>query len=332
MADRKQTLLLTGLGLAVATIGVATLAPERLLEAEFARQRMLAGARRFAIDLDGHRWRYLDTGAVRPRHSGLRHGIPQAVPRKPVLVLVHGFTGSKENWLPLMRQMSGEFRLIAPDLPGWGESQRHAGADYGVEAQVERLTQFLDALPAITGREGPPDLLVGHSMGGQLAGLLAARHPELVPRLVLMSAAGVLFEANAFGAGVLAGDNPFGVTNRAQLKRYFDMVFHQPPAVPWPFSEALIQRRRVDAAFEDGVLADIGRGPSAFALERELGAIAAPTLLLWGQDDQVIDPSAAAIFAEGLRESRTILLNGCGHMPMMEHPRKTALALRDFLA
>lgn len=329
---KGRTAIWTGLGLAAATVAVATLAPERLLAAEFARQRMLAGARRFAIDVGDHRWRYLDTGGVRPRRSGLRHGQPQAVPRKPVVVLVHGFTGSKENWLPLMRQMSGEFRLIAPDLPGWGESQRRAYADYGVEAQVQRLATFLEALPAITGREGPPDLLVGHSMGGQIAGLLAARHPHLVPRLVLMSASGVLFEANAFGAGVLAGENPFGVANRVQLKRYFDTVFHQPPTVPWPFSEALIQRRRVDAAFEDGVLADIGRGPSAFALERELGAIAAPTLLLWGAEDQVIDPSAAAIFAAGLHESRTILLNGCGHMPMMEHPRETANALRNFLA
>lgn len=327
-----KTALWTTLGLAAATIGVAALAPEKVLAAEFARQRLLAGAKRYAIVLDGHRWCYLDAGRTRPlRAPAVRNGLPQAIPRKPVVVLIHGFTGGKENWLPLMRQMAGHARLIAPDLPGWGDSQRRADADYGVEQQVERLAGFLRALPAIVGRDGPPDLLVGHSMGGQIAGLLAARHPELAPRLVLMSAAGVLFEANAFGVAVQAGENPFGVLDHAQLKRYFSMVFAQPPMVPWPFSEALVQRRREDAAFEDAVLADIGRGPAAFALQRELGAIAAPTLLLWGDEDAVIDPSAMAIFQAGLADSRATLLNGCGHMPMMERTRQTAQALLDFL-
>lgn len=328
---RGKTALWTTLGLAAATVGVAVVAPEAMLAAEYARQRLLAGATRYAVEIAGHRWRYLDVGRPRRGRAGLRHGQPQATRHKPVIVLVHGFTGSKENWLPVMRELGDEFRLLAPDLPGWGESQRQPGADYGASAQVERLAEFLRALPALTGRAGPPDLLVGHSMGGQIAGLLAARHPELVPRLVLMAAAGVAFEVNPFGVSVQAGENPFGVTDGAQLKRYLGMVFRQPPVVPWPFSEALVQRRREDAAFEQRVLDDIGRGPQAFALQEELGAIRAPTLLLWGDEDAVIDPSAVPVFTAGLSDVRATLLNGCGHMPMMERTRETATAIRDFL-
>ncbi|HEY2345374.1 MAG TPA: alpha/beta fold hydrolase [Xanthomonadaceae bacterium] len=328
---RGKTALLTTLGLAAATVGVAAWAPEAVLAAEFARQRLLAGAQRYAIELAGHRWSYLDAGRSRSARTAARKGRITAGTGKPVVVLVHGFTGSKENWLPLMREMAGDCRLIAPDLPGWGESQRLAAADYGASAQVERLAHFLRELPAIVGHEGPPALLVGHSMGGQIAGLLAARHPELVSRLVLMSASGVQFEVNEFGHGVLAGDNPFGVGSRAQLHRYLGMVFMQPPLVPWPFDEAMVQRRRDDAAFEQRVLDDIGRGPAAFALQQELAAIRAPTLLLWGREDRVIDPSAVAIFESGLRDYRTSLLNACGHMPMMEHARETATALKDFL-
>ena len=330
---RGRGTLIATLGLAAATVGVAALAPEWILSAEFARQRLRAGAQRYAIALAGHRWSYLDAGRVKLERTSGRSRSALLVPElpKPVIVFVHGFTGAKENWLPLMGAMAANYRVIAPDLPGWGDSERLAHTDYGAAAQVERLAHFLRALPQIVGAEGPPALLVGHSMGGQIVGLLAARHPDLVDRLVLMSPSGVLFEENAFGLGVLAGENPFSVDSRADLHRYLNIVFAQPPFVPWPFDEALVHRRRLDAAFEQAVLDDIGRGPDAFALQAELPAIRAQVLLLWGQDDQVIHPSAVEIFQAGLAHSRTILLNACGHMPMMERTAGTAAALKDFL-
>jgi pimeloyl-ACP methyl ester carboxylesterase len=321
--------LWTTLGVAAATAAAGALAPEWFLSAEFARERLLAGARRRTIDAAGHRWSYLDAG--KPRSARRRSAVFAPDPPKPVIVLVHGFTGGKENWLSLMRALAPGCRVIAPDLPGWGDSERHAGGDYGANAQVERLAAFLRALPQIVGGEGPPALLVGHSMGGQITGLLAARHPELVARLVLMSASGVLFEENAFGLGVLAGENPFAVDSRADLHRYLNILFAKPPFVPWPFDEALVRQRRRDAVFEQSVLDDIGRGPDAFALQAELPAIRAPVLLLWGREDRVIDPSAVAIFQAGLNDGRTVLLNGCGHMPMMECTAATAAALKDFL-
>ncbi|HEY9143823.1 MAG TPA: alpha/beta fold hydrolase [Arenimonas sp.] len=308
-SSRNKLLLAGALGVTIGALGLAASAPERLLQAEFARQRWLAGADPLDFEVAGHRWASVAAG---PRDA-------------PLLVLVHGFTGSKENWLPLMRELSRSHRVIAVDLPGWGESDRLAGADYGPVAQAARLAAFIKALPQA------PELVVGHSMGGQIVGLLAARHPETAPRIVLMSSAGVRYEENAFANAVLAGDNPFQVTNRAELKRYLGIVFADPPFVPWPASEALVRRRRADADFEQRVLDGIGRGPDAFALEAELGNITAPTLLLWCREDKVIDISAAEVFARGLRDSRSVILSGCGHMPMMAQPRNVAEALREFL-
>lgn len=307
--SRNKLLLAGALGVTIGALGLAASAPERILQAEFARQRWLAGADPLDFDIAGHRWASVAAG---PRDA-------------PLLVLVHGFTGSKENWLPLMRELSRSHRVIAVDLPGWGESDRLAGADYGPVAQAARLAAFIKALPQA------PELVVGHSMGGQIVGLLAARHPETAPRIVLMSSAGVRYEENAFANAVLAGDNPFQVTNRAELKRYLGIVFADPPFVPWPASEALVRRRRADADFEQRVLDGIGRGPDAFALEAELGNISAPTLLLWCREDKVIDISAAEVFARGLPDSRSVILSGCGHMPMMAQPRNVAEALRDFM-
>lgn len=307
--SRNKLLLAGALGVTIGALGLAASAPERILQAEFARQRWLAGADPLDFEVAGHRWASVAAG---PRDA-------------PLLVLVHGFTGSKENWLPLMRELSRTHRVIAVDLPGWGESDRLAGADYGPVAQAARLAAFIRALPQA------PELVVGHSMGGQIVGLLAARHPETAPRIVLMSSAGVRYEENAFANAVLAGDNPFQVTNRAELKRYLGIVFADPPFVPWPASEALVRRRRADADFEQRVLDGIGRGPDAFALEAELGNISAPTLLLWCREDKVIDISAAEVFARGLPDSRSVILSGCGHMPMMAQPRNVAEALRDFM-
>ena len=263
-------------------------------------------------DVADHRWSVLEAGDM-------------AAKDKPLIVLVHGFVGSKENWLPLMRELSRDYRLVAPDLPGWGESQRIDGSDYGPLAQMQRLAQFIRTLGET------PALVVGHSMGGQLVGLLASRHPELVQRIGLMSAAGVTFEENAFANAVLAGENPYQVTTKPELRRFLNIVFADPPFVPWPVDEALVRRRRADRDFEQHVLDAIGRGPEALLLESELANIRAPALLLWCRDDKVIDVSAAQTFARGLRDSTTVLLSGCGHMPLMAQPRQVAEAVVAFV-
>ena len=293
--------------LGAAALVALVLHPRLALDAEFARQRWWAGATERSGDAVGHRIVHLEAGQGAP------------------LLLLHGFTGSKENWLPLMRRLAPRWRVLAPDLPGWGDSSRLPDGDYGYAAQADRLAA---GLPTVA--DGPV-VLVGHSMGGGIAALLAARHPQRVSRLVLMDAGGVRYRDNAFGAAVLAGENPFAVHDRATLARYLGTVFDAPPWVPWPADRALIARRIADAGFEDAVLDAIGRGPDAFLPGREAHRIRQPTLLLWCRADRVIDVSAAAIYRAAIRGSVERLLQGCNHMPMMERPDETAAALEDFL-
>ena len=103
--------LAVSLGLALTTVGVAATMPERVLDAEFARQRWLAGASVHTLRVGDHDWVYLEAG------SG------------PLVVMLHGFTGAKENWLPVMRALAKTNRVIAPDLPGWGQSERQASSN-----------------------------------------------------------------------------------------------------------------------------------------------------------------------------------------------------------
>lgn len=301
-------LILLALLLAAAFLAVGLFAPQAMLRGWQALEAARAGAAVQVRVVDDHRWSWLEAG------SG------------PPLVLLHGFTGAKENWLPIFAGLARDHRVIAPDLPGWGDSSRIPGADYGFAAQALRVNAWLAALQL------HEVVLVGHSMGGGIAAVAAAQGPPALRGLVLVDAAGVPFAANAFAGSVQAGGHPFAVASGVELRRYLALVFEDPPWVPWPLSRALVQRRRAGADFEQRVLEAIGRGTSAFVPQQAAASIAVPTLLLWCAGDRIIDPSAITAWrrAIGAEVKDTVLLEGCNHMPMMEQPDATAAALRRF--
>jgi abhydrolase domain-containing protein 6 len=297
--------------LAVALVAIAVWRdPARLIRAEYARQRVACGLARHLVRIDDTRWCYAQRDSDRAD--------------APVLVMLHGYTGSKENWYRLCAALPRRYRLIAPDLPGWGESGRDAGVDYGFAAQAERVAAFLRQVAP------GPVVLLGHSMGGGIAALVAARHPASVARLVLLDAAGVEFAGNAFGRAVLAGDDPFKVDDAAALERYLAVLFHRRdarPALPWPGPWAYVAHRRREAGFEQSVLDRIGRSDERFLPGQEAARIRQPTLLLWGAHDAVIDPSAMALYAQRIPHARRQLLQRSGHMTLMEEPRAVADAV-----
>src|SRR5690606_18555501 len=131
--------------------------PDVVVRAEYARQRVAAGLSQAGVRAVGHRWAYAYSD--------------QAPADAPTVVMLHGFTGSKENWYPVAARLQGRYRLLLPDLPGWGQSERLRGEDYGFSAQAERVAAFLRARSP-----GRPVVLLGHSMGGGIVPLVAARH------------------------------------------------------------------------------------------------------------------------------------------------------------
>ena len=299
-----KKLLAVIMTLAVAAVVGVMLFPSQMLRLEFARQRLLAGAEVQEKTVAGERWHYLEAG------------------QGPLIVLVHGYTGSKENWLPVMRQLARGHRVIAVDLPGWGESMPLPDADYGPTAQAERLSAFLQS------EQEPAALLVGHSMGGMISGLMATAHPQQVERIAFMSSAGVRFKENEFARRVLKGDNPFAVYEVDSFRGFLhEFVFANAPYVPEPMLGAIVEQRKTRRDFEQRVFTQIRIGPEAFLLQQRLPLIQSPAGLLWCDGDRIIDPSAAPVFAAGLKSSETRILKGCGHMPMMEQPG----AVEEFL-
>jgi len=291
--------------------------PFLLVRLEGRRLRLGSGLQRLQAQVAGHRWTYLHRAA--------------ADPAAPALLLVHGFTGSKENWLPLARALGERYHLFIPDLPGWAESQRIDGADYGFAAQAERVAAFAAQCVRHADREC---VLIGHSMGGGIAALAAARHPEVFDRVGLLNAAGVRFADNAFGQAVLDGDNPFAVYDADSLRRYLDTVFLLEPSKPripsWAVSSVVAWRRR-EAGFEQQVLARIGRSDEAFLPFEEAARIRQPALLLNSAQDQVIDASALGLYAQQVPQALQVLLDGSGHMSIVEKPAEVAQAIETLI-
>ena len=287
--------------------------PGLAMRAEFAKQRIRLGAESHSVVVGDHRWVYAELPADRPD--------------APTLVLLHGYTGSKENWYRVATALRGRYRIVMPDLPGWGESERREGVDYGYLAQAPRVAAFLQQAQV---GHGKPVALAGHSMGGGIAALLAADYPTLVSHVALVNAAGVPFAPNAFAREVLAGQNPFVLTDDASLERYLSTVFHvreARPWLPWPATSLYIAQRRSQADFEARVMTRIGRDDERFEPGRRAVKIEQPTLLLWCRHDLVIPAEAMGLYAQRIRHASQVMLEDCGHMSLMERPRETADAI-----
>lgn len=289
--------------------------PYAIISGDFTRQRIAAGLSKASVQIGDDHWVYAYNDDA-PRNA-------------PTVVMLHGFTGSKENWFAVARRLRERYRVVVPDLPGWGESNRIDDANYGFLAQSERVARFLEAVSP-----DEPVVLLGHSMGGGIAALTAARHPDRVARVALIDAAGVRFRDNRFGIDVLAGRNPFAVQDEVSLQRYLDTVFFDDaakPTIPWPADRIYIARRAQDAAFEQAVLDRIGRSDERFLPGDDAVRIRQPALLLWCRQDAVIDASALALYAQRIPQARRVMLEGCGHMSILEKPDAVANAVVELI-
>jgi len=297
-------------GLLVIVLGGSYLfAPQWLMQANLKREAMAAHLETHAVQAGDTRWAYYEGG------------------EGPTIVLLHGFAADKTEWLEVAKELTPHFHLIIPDLPGWGDSSRVAGAGYTIEAQAARLDAFVQALQL--GRF----MLAGHAMGGAIAGVYASDHPDDVAGLALLDSFGLKNAGNAFSRDVAAGKNPFVFDDRAGLQRAMARAFTQPPELAGRFADVLVARNQRDRAFIDSSF-DTLRQPSQYlSLQPRLGRLTMPVLGLWCHDDKIMDISALDSLRNGLVSAAAIstsVINGCNHMPMLEKPEETAKVLTSF--
>jgi len=284
-------------------------APQWLMQAEFKREAMAAHLDTHSVQAGDTKWVYYEGGVGQ------------------TLVLLHGFADHKEVWLGTAKLLTPHFHVIIPDLPGWGASSRVVGGTYTVQAQSARLQAFVQALQL------QRFVLAGHSLGGAIAGVYAADHPEHVSSLALIDSFGLKTKENAFARDALAGKDPFIFNDRAGFERMSALVLAKPLNLPGRFVDVLIKSNEKNRAFIEQNFKTLTDPSQYLSVQNRLEELDMPVLGLWCREDKIIDISALDSLRDGLVHSAAIsssTLNGCNHVPQLEKPAITAQILTGF--
>lgn len=252
----------------------------------------------------------------------------------PPLLLVHGLGGNWQNWLENIPALARENTVIAPDLPGFGESELPSE-----QITIEFYADWLARLVADLGHERVR--VIGNSMGGQIAAELALRKPQLVERLVLVDAAGISVESlrNARGVMMLQSADwllsfwsrrvvrrGMRLTSRPRARRrLLSLWFCAPGSVPLPLI-AELARGTGKPGFSAALRAVTGHTISA-----RLPAVAAPTLIVWGAADRITPVRDAQAFGAAIAGARVEVLPETGHLAMIERAHEFNVLVLEFL-
>ena len=248
----------------------------------------------------------------------------------PAMVLLHGLVGSSRNW-DLNIEFLGRFRTVyALDLANMGESERVPGLDASLDATADRVAACMEALGLAEAD------VAGHSHGGSIAMMLAARHPQLVRRLVLFAPA-----------------NPFCDLGRSLIRFYrtpFGTWFaRRVPSLPRGLHRTALSRMYGDPRrVAPGVLEGFTRGLNLGTIDHVLGILhgwtndmlslrealdrvaGLPTLLIWGDRDRAVGVGSGEQLAK-LLGARLMVLPGVGHIPFAESPDACNRAVGEWL-
>ncbi|MEX5716888.1 alpha/beta fold hydrolase [Geodermatophilus maliterrae] len=296
-------------------------------------------------------------GAQLPVRGGAVHvrttpwaGRPGA-PRERALY-VHGLGGASTNWTDLAALLAVRCEGWALDLPGFGRSSPTPGGSYSVGGHVRAVVEVLEHVRAQPGEAaGRPVHLLGNSLGGLVTLLVAARRPDLVASLTLVSPAMPVYRVpQAFGRALLlvllpgvpslAERRLAGVTPEQSVRGMLQMCFGDPARVPRERLDAAVEemRERTSQAWASRALVRSMRGlitsylrvgrANAWRLAR---ALRVPTLVVWGDRDRLVDPRLAPRLAAAVPGARLLVLEGVGHVAMLEAPEETARAVLGML-
>jgi pimeloyl-ACP methyl ester carboxylesterase len=248
----------------------------------------------------------------------------------PPLVLVHGFAASAADWDPWIARLDKTWRIVALDLPGHGLTE----APPGYRASISRDLEVVDAVARRL--DLPRFVLIGNSMGGEVAWRYALERPERLCGLVLVDAAGWPERPRPGGALLFS-------LMRLPMARALLKTLDERPLARQGLKAALIDETLVTPELVDryvafarapghkDILLSLDRGPKDVATPAALAQIAVPTLVMVGAKDRLIPPGDGRRFADAIPGAELVAFPDAGHLPMEQIPGPSAAALEAFL-
>ncbi len=265
---------------------------------------------------------------------------------------VHGLGGASTNWTDLAALLAVRCAGWAVDLPGFGRSQPPPGGSYSIRGHVRAVVEVLEHVRDQPGRgQGRPVHLLGNSLGGLVSLLVAARRPDLVASLTLVSPAMPVYRVPpAFGRALLllllpgvptlAERRLAGLPPEQSVRGMLQMCFGEPARVPPErLDDAVAEtRERAEQEWANRALTRSMRGLITSYLRvgranawRLAAALRVPALVVWGDRDRLVDPRLAPRLAAAVPGARLLVLGTVGHVAMLEAPEETARAVLGLL-
>lgn len=255
------------------------------------------------IQVDGNKIRYLESGDS-----------------KNTLVLVHGLGASAERWSLVIPTFAKHYRVIVPDLIGYGYSDKPI-LDYSPEMFVDFLGKFLDALQIKC------PIIIGSSLGGQISAEYTSANPKNVEKLVLVSPAGAMKQSTpALDAYIMAALYP----NEQSAKNAFDLMEASGNTVDEKIVKGFIERMQLPNSKLAFMSTILGMKNSEI-ISPKLHTIQCPTLVIWGVNDPVVPVEFADGFVSFIRDCKFHKIEKCGHTPYVQDPETFLSVVLNFL-
>lgn len=269
-------------------------------------------------------------GEELPRHFVDALGIKTAYymagkPNGRPLLCLHGMTASADTFRELMRDLGSKYWLVAPDIPGFGQSEETG--PYVLSHLVEWLAAFRDALDL------PPLVLVGHSFGGALSTAYALAYPEDVQGLLLYAPA--ILTAQRYP------DFAKKISLSLGLAELSTAVSQSPRLVQWQVKASFFAPEKMDNSIWQRRIRDSQQARASAAVLKalsfhdfrpELGQLTCPVCLIWGEKDRVVLPEDGDPLLALLPQAELHLIPECGHILLQEKPEECAAIACQWLA
>jgi abhydrolase domain-containing protein 6 len=290
--------------IAVLLAGFYFLFPEAVFKLAIDAQRRSADLVKKEVQVDDHKIVYLEGG------------------KGETVVLLHGFGGNKDMWVRCAKYLKG-YHLVIPDVPGFGESSQVHTDNYSVESEVGRINRFVEVLKLDKFH------MAGNSLGGALTATYGAKHPEKVLTLALLDTAGAPSQKKSeFYMQLEKGNNLLLASNTEDYEKLTALGAVKRPTLPASFWKIIAADWIAHAEFNKKIYNDMRH---QFSLVPILPLIQAPVLIIWGDQDKIMDVGGVAFLEKNLKKYRTVIMKDTGHMPMFEKPEETAKAYLSFL-
>ena len=255
------------------------------------------------VEINGNKIRYLESGSS-----------------KHTLVLIHGLGASSERWKYVVPLFDTDFRVVVPDIIGFGHSDKPL-ADYTLDYFSNFLEQFLTALDISN------TVIIGSSLGGQIAVEYTSTHCESVEKLILVSPSGMMKQPTpALDAYIMAALYP----NEQSAKNAFETMDGSGKKIPMNIINGFVSRMKLPNA-KFAFMSTLLGLKNCELITQKLENISSPTLLIWGSDDPVIPVTFANDFVSSISNCTFLEMGNCGHTPYVQEPEFFASGVLDFL-